>query len=289
MDHLLKSEDFIKPDMDLHAFFCWQSTTCDLHRHDFYELAYVYEGEGLHICRGEKIRVSAGTIVLLSPGAVHDFVSYEDRLLFIGNLLIRQDYMHKVLQKIKPLADKGLLSVYSGLSQPNKPFYHLFRPKDPTYYRNQFWTITHEYNHYTSLSGELMEYALQILLLSLMREYEYGKAGTFNPLTGNSDVDDILTYLNTHYHDPISLKRLSAEFGLSREYLCRYFKKVTGQTIGSYLSSVRMEHARSLLITTNYPVGDIAERCGYPTAANFLKAFKKMHRVSPSAYRALRR
>ena len=53
----------------------------DLHEHDFYEIQYVFSGEGMQILNGRSYKISTGSIVLLSPNAVHTYY-------YISNLSI---------------------------------------------------------------------------------------------------------------------------------------------------------------------------------------------------------
>ena len=72
----------------------------------------------------------------------------------------------------------------------------------------------------------------------------------------------------------------------SRSKLCATFKAETGESIGSYVRRRRTERACDLLAGSSLPVGQIAERLGYPQQAAFAQAFKQETGLSPTAWRA---
>lgn len=72
----------------------------------------------------------------------------------------------------------------------------------------------------------------------------------------------------------------------SRSKLCATFKAETGESIGAYVRRRRTERACDLLAGSSLPVGQIAERLGYPQQAAFAQAFKQETGLSPTAWRA---
>lgn len=104
------------------------------------------------------------------------------------------------------------------------------------------------------------------------------------------DADDLITklilYLEHHYDRDISLDELAELVGLSKEYMCSLFKKTMKQTIMHYLLTIRISHARTLLI--RFPekkVLEIAEMCGFESPSYFGKRFKLETGMTPDAFR----
>ncbi|KTD86201.1 helix-turn-helix domain-containing protein [Paenibacillus etheri] len=92
--------------------------------------------------------------------------------------------------------------------------------------------------------------------------------------------------LDERYADPnLSLDMLAEELGMSATYIGRVFKQHTLQTILGYIQKVRMSRVRELLLHTDAPVGEIAERAGFSNSPYFFKAFKKYNGVTPAEYR----
>ena len=72
---------------------------------------------------------------------------------------------------------------------------------------------------------------------------------------------------------------------MSRSGFARKFKETLQMSFYEYLTRLRMRDARELLTTTAMGVGDIGERIGYQSELSFVKAFKKLHSMTPRAYR----
>ncbi len=111
-------------------------------------------------------------------------------------------------------------------------------------------------------------------------------SGTFLPVSNSvqyRQVDAILTYINQHISEPLSIDELSDHFFLSSSYLCRIFKAATGTTINKYITAKRITMAKSLL-SSGYNVTDTCEKCGFNDYSNFLKAFTRAVGISPKKY-----
>ena len=83
----------------------------------------------------------------------------------------------------------------------------------------------------------------------------------------------------------ISLNLLAEEFHLSSQYISQLFKSEIGVNFLTYLTNLRMERAKKLLLSTALPVSEVAEQSGYGDYRVFTKAFKKSEGVTPSQYR----
>lgn len=84
----------------------------------------------------------------------------------------------------------------------------------------------------------------------------------------------MLNYVDEHLSDELSLQRLSAQFHLNYTYCSELFRAITGATFTKYLSSHRMERARTLIITTPMSISEIARQTGYSNYNHFSATFK---------------
>lgn len=101
--------------------------------------------------------------------------------------------------------------------------------------------------------------------------------------THHAQIDAILSYVNQHLAEDLSIPILAANFYLSGSYLCRIFKEETGTTINRYVTAKRISRAKALL-TEGHSVTETAGLCGFGDYSNFLKAFTKIVGVSPKKY-----
>ena len=101
----------------------------------------------------------------------------------------------------------------------------------------------------------------------------------------SSLLDEALAILDADYAQPLELDDVARRVLTSRRQLQRIFTEVHGAPFRTALREVRMRHAVALLDSTPLAVGDIARQVGYTQPAQFAKAFRRMHGVSPSEYR----
>lgn len=102
----------------------------------------------------------------------------------------------------------------------------------------------------------------------------------------NETILSVIRTIEANYGSPIGLDQLAIEAGLTKEYLCALFKKQMGQTIGHFVQSLRIAHARIFLI--QYPertVSEISRMCGFESASYFCRVFRQVEKVTPQRYR----
>ncbi|MGN1023258.1 MAG: helix-turn-helix transcriptional regulator, partial [Lachnospiraceae bacterium] len=99
-------------------------------------------------------------------------------------------------------------------------------------------------------------------------------------------VRKCLEYIWQHYAQNIRISRLCDLTGLSESQLCSLFRKETGQTVTGCIRSLRCEEAAKLLQRTVLPVQEISFYVGYPDNNYFVKVFRSIYGVTPTAYRA---
>ncbi|CAM3623147.1 response regulator [Erysipelothrix urinaevulpis] len=94
-----------------------------------------------------------------------------------------------------------------------------------------------------------------------------------------------LKFIEQHYHEPISLDIVADAVNLNPEYLSRSFKKEMNKTYSAFLSELRLEKARVLLLDTTYQVQEVANAVGYYNVSYFSTLFKKEFGINPYEYR----
>lgn len=95
-------------------------------------------------------------------------------------------------------------------------------------------------------------------------------------------VDYMIQYIHEHYAEDITLAELSEKIYISRNHLSIIFKNITGETFNNYLTRVRIEKARELLLERNMLVYEVAERVGYKNVPYFSTLFKKITGLNPT-------
>ncbi len=92
-------------------------------------------------------------------------------------------------------------------------------------------------------------------------------------------------YIREHYQEELSLGRVAKAVHASSFYFCKMFKKATGLNFTEYVSRIRIEKAKNLLLNPNLRVSQIAFEVGFQSLTHFNRVFKKVLGRSPTEYR----
>jgi AraC-like DNA-binding protein len=91
---------------------------------------------------------------------------------------------------------------------------------------------------------------------------------------------------DARYFEPLDVDDLARAAGLSRAHFSREFRRAFGDSPHAYLLTRRLERAAALLRTTDRSVADICLSVGLQSVGSFTTSFRRMHGMSPTAYRA---
>ncbi|MFA5293187.1 MAG: PocR ligand-binding domain-containing protein [Phycisphaerae bacterium] len=104
-----------------------------------------------------------------------------------------------------------------------------------------------------------------------------------------SQIKPSIDYIQQHYVEPLSLDEIAHSAHLSVSRLSHIFKEQTGMTVIDYLTNVRIEHAKELLISTNKNCTEICFDAGYNNQSYFTRTFKEIVGVTPRLFRDMNR
>lgn len=95
-----------------------------------------------------------------------------------------------------------------------------------------------------------------------------------------------LHYIRDHALENPYVDDVAKAAGMSRASLKVRFRKATGRSVLAEILRVRIGRAQALLVETDLPMSQVAERCGFPDSQRFSVRFRKQTQLTPSAYRA---
>ena len=121
------------------------------------------------------------------------------------------------------------------------------------------------------------------LLGMLLREGEGGASGS-----DASFVNGVVSYIRENYMQPeLYIGEIAGQMCISESQLRRLFRKVVHQSPLEYLLSVRISHAKDLLLYSRKPISEISEECGFTSFYYFCRVFKRRTGLTPSQFRKL--
>lgn len=130
---------------------------------------------------------------------------------------------------------------------------------------------------------------INTLLGLLIRKY-YLIPKTDNDYTAEknlSRLSDIITYLDEHYTEKVSLQTIADELHINYYYLSHFFKDTAGISFQDYLNNLRVDKSLSLLAEADKNITDIALDSGFPNIKSYTKAFKEKFGMLPSKYKKI--
>jgi AraC-like DNA-binding protein/ligand-binding sensor protein len=92
-------------------------------------------------------------------------------------------------------------------------------------------------------------------------------------------------YIEANSQEDLSLAAVAKQAGMSDYYFCKMFRKVTGVNFNRFVSRVRVEKAKNLLLNLNYRISEIAFEVGFQSLTHFNRIFKDIAGQSPTEYR----
>ncbi|WP_040213374.1 response regulator [Clostridium polynesiense] len=107
----------------------------------------------------------------------------------------------------------------------------------------------------------------------------------YDPNKDRSIIRDIENHIQQNYNKNISINSIAASVYLTPQYLCKVYKKETGETVNDYITKVRIEASKALLKDRKYKLYEIADKVGYNDANYYARVFKKITGINPSEYR----
>lgn len=130
---------------------------------------------------------------------------------------------------------------------------------------------------------------LALTLKEIARACALTSAGTSTARLPSTLVGDALRFIERSCLLPISLRDVAAAVHRSPSYVANTVKVATGKTVVQWIIAGRLAEARNRLLHTDEMIDIIAERVGYTDPTHFIRLFRRMHGVTPAAWRARQR
>lgn len=243
--------------------------------HNHPELAFVLEGTLEMVTSSRRISVGVGDIIVVAPWMYHQPVptSSYTRILWIAFKQTHLGIWIVRRTQEKPAAideERGIDMIRSTQE------YELV------------YSVTQELLDLDTEWLSVVKNTLSTLMIRIRRcILEKGRLEGDRDRTSRTDtlVMAAQDYIERHYNHEISIVDVAHYVALSANYFANLFKKRTGETIGDYITTVRMREARRLLRDSDLMVSEIAYKVGYRSPYYFSRVFRQSLEQSPSAYR----
>lgn len=136
------------------------------------------------------------------------------------------------------------------------------------------------------LNAERFEAVIQ--LLNVFAQYLADYAGRHALAAVQEDPAPVASakqFVQAHVEEPFTLAEVVSHVNVSRFYFCKLFRKATGMTLTEYVSRVRVEKAKTLLVDQSLRISEIVYASGFGSIPHFNSVFKRMVGMAPTEYR----
>ena len=268
------------PDFELQYKLDSYLVDVDLHHHDFYELYYLKSGDVTYTIESKLYKVLPGDVLLISPRELHqvhieaEHSAYERYVLWVSPQTIQR------------------------LSTVQTDLFHALDPSWPRY-GNQLRLQRGDQQRILSLmeqlyvesqekvygSDLLMESLLTQILVTVNRLAMEEGCHLEDIYRSNKTVSEVISYINLHYSEPLSLELLADRFFISKYHLSHEFQRQVGTSVGRYIQKKRLQIARNLLSQGSKP-NNVSALVGFGDYTGFYRAFKAEYGTSPRSFAA---
>ncbi|MBE6822975.1 MAG: helix-turn-helix domain-containing protein [Ruminococcaceae bacterium] len=253
------------------------------HFHSSYEIYYLLEGERNYFIKSKAYRVGRGNLVFIGCGQIHKTtVAHSDRHERIL-LEVSESLIHRLVQDPEgETLEHGPFSSRSGVLE--------LTGTEQEWVEAALFRMIEEIREKQPAYVQAATAVLQQLLIFIMRKDR--SAESKSPAIHSAKhqkVNEVANYIGMNYSDIPSLDALSERFYISKYYLCRIFKEVTGMTISQYINANRLKAAEKMLLESSESIIRIAALSGFGNVTYFDKVFRESLGLSPAQYRKFNR
>lgn len=237
-----------------------------MHLHEYFELEIVLEGTGEQNLNGSIYPLAPGTIYFITPIDFHAV------------------FPHGKLRVLNVAFEESLIS-------PDLQTHFLNRREDlifssPEEAESMAMLIARLEKECTRLDGfaaTARKNLLELLMFPIARSVKT-EADLHRP--SSHRVQDSMRYLFRHFREDITLAQIAEKSGYTPNYFSHLFHETCGIKFVDFLAQLRLNYARTMLLTTSLSVSQIAQVSGFTSSSNFFRAFRKETGLSPLEFRS---
>lgn len=246
------------------------------HVHPEYEIVYVHNGSGRRHIGTHISQYHDGVFLFLGPNIPHLPLSNQSKpdnfevvVQFTDEFISQKLAAFPEFAAIQDLKRRSLSGISFGKVTKEKVLPYIKPDAKMTSSQKLLWLLT--------------------VLNDLAQAKDYELLNAYGAFTDKSQMDydrvrTIFKKVSEQYSKEISLDDLADQVGLTKNSLCRFFKKTTGKTIIDYLNEYRIGIAKEHLADGSHTVSEVLYKCGFNDPSFFYKKFKQVTGVSPKTF-----
>lgn len=257
------------------------------HSHQDYEIYFFHGGECRYLIHNQIYDLEPGDIIVMDGLTLHK-----------PNVKPTKEYVRSVIQ-FSPVWIKGLL-LEMGSMYLLETFQTLHNCLIRTNENEESKELERVFCRLAKLQKAIKKPTLQdetemkiLLLHALTIVYRLGQMNSIKILDQKEEktihAENIANYLQEHYMEKLTLQSIADKLNLSRSYVAKVFKMMTGYTVMEFVMECRLTQAKYLLeMEPLKPLKDVAYESGFESPTHFSRYFREQVGVTAKEYRKMR-
>ncbi len=271
--------------IDLVHYPAYENTVRTMHSVDVLLLSCILRGTGTHYIEADRFDEASASVSVINYGQTHDIVTngpMEIINIFLDLERLPLPEMPFELRSVLP----SVIPLHRNLRHRLNRVVHLPFSSDARL-RPLLFALRDELRLRPVGFGEVYRSLLQTFLIYCMRTaLDEGIAPIGVP--HDEAMEQVRQHIASNFSEPLTLETLARLAGMSRQYLCRRFKRYTGQSVFTYVLDRRLEAAMVRLRSSDDKVVTVALESGFGDVAFFNRKFRERIGTSPGRYREQR-
>lgn len=280
---IIESEKFLSKDKMIMVRQHTRFVDFPLHKHDYIEVNYVYNGKLEQTVGGRPIILKKGELLLLNQHIEHEIKACAKEDIVI-NFIIRPaffDFIFSYLSSGNIVSDFLLSSLYNNTQNGQFLYFKVSEIED---IQDLIRKIIHEIMYPTTFSESAIKLYMGLFMIELIKNSDRVERKEEASITHYLVVES-LKYIEEHYKEA-SLYELAERLNQSHYGLSKTIKKATSRTFKDLLQERRLGKAKEMLEGTDLPIASIVEQVGYDNISYFYRIFKVKFGQTPKEFRA---
>ncbi|MCE4051515.1 MULTISPECIES: AraC family transcriptional regulator [Bacillaceae] len=247
-----------------------------LHKHSFFEVCFVVEGEGFYIDEQCSYPLQGNTIFLSRPEVPHQIKSEQGlSLLYVAFELMESE------------STESWVNIMNSAKKCAPVLLHNSDTETGYLWKSLLIQAT---KHKHEFFEEMLVTIAGSLIISILQDF----VPDLNKSSQKEEPDqhsDLLTQARLYIHDNLSnclkLTEVARHLHISGRHLSRVFVSELGMSFSKYVQDERIKKASMLLKKTNLSLKEIAEETGFMNVQYFTRVFTSMMQTSPGRFRSM--
>lgn len=279
---IIESEKFLSRDKMIAVRKHTRFVDFPLHKHDYIEVNYVYNGELQQTVGGRSITLRKGELLLLNQHIEHEIKACGKDDIVI-NFIIRPaffDFIFTYLSSENIVSDFLINSIYNNTQ--NGQFLY-FKVAEIESIQELVGKMIHEIMEPSTFSESSIKLYMGLIMIELIKNSDKVERKEEASLQHYLIVES-LKYIEENFKNA-SLYELAAQLKQSHYGLSKTIKKATKHTFKELLQERRLMKAKELLEGTDMPIMAVVEQVGYDNISYFYRIFKAKYGQTPKEFK----